>query len=696
MNGGSGAGINVGAFALLGRMIAETGRISDLFALLHEDAVACVGGRGSMLLQIDPRTTLLHPTSAFGIDQISPDPWLLQSAEGRAAQEAFTSRVPLAIDDLETRVPALAERLGARSALLVPLFHWQEPLALLVIGRPAAGPVALDRLQSVAHAFVLAIERARLQRDAEMQREVRRLLDAFARVASSALNLTTGLEVFCRDATTLFAAERTSVWLHDRHARDLVLTASSDASYLTRGTRVSIESAHSPAAIAMRRPRAEICEMAEWGQPAVPLSSTITVPLKGRRRALGTLVFEGVRVTPGTELDLLDNADVVGRELSGAVENVQLLEEVLRSRREMEKTVNSLPDLVAVCNANLQMLNVNQAFSERAALARQHMVGRLLTDFLGTDTTAWLQKLDLGGNAAQTTQSVTRELDDPVLGGRFSMTVTTLLGPQGDTIGVILVARDITPQARLEAERAALNDRLNQSEKLAALGQFVAGIAHELNNPLQAVLGHMELMRGRTGLPRELRREIGLVFREADRAAKIVRNLLVFAGRHRLSRRLVNVNTLVSKALATRAASCRAAGIEIVRRLDEKAPKILADPLLLQQAILNIVINAEQAVNSKTGGRIEASTRAWPERKLVVIEVRDTGAGIPPDALAHVFEPFYTTKEVGKGTGLGLAITYGIVQEHGGQIIAANHPDGGAVFTVELPIAPSPRTLTHD
>ncbi len=685
MNAGSGPGVNVGAFALLGRMIAETGRMADLFALLHEDAVTCAGGRCSVLLQIDPRTALLHPTSAFGIDQMSPDPWLLQSAEGRAAQEAFASHAPLVIDDLRARVPALAERLQACSAVLVPLFHWHDPLALLVVGRSAAAPVAFDRLQTVGHAFVLAIERARLQRDAEMQREVRRLLDAFARVASSALNLATGLEVFCRDATTLFAAERTSVWLHDRHARDLVLTASSDASYLTRGARVSIESAHSPAAIAMRRPRAEICDMAEWGQPATPLSSTITVPLKGRRRALGTLVLEGVRVAPGTELDLLDNADVVGRELSGAVENVQLLEEVLRSRREMEKTVNSLPDLIAVCHANLQMLNANQAFSERAGIARQHLVGRLLTDFLGAETTAWLQKLDLTGNAAQTTQSFTRELDDQVIGGRFSMTVSTLLGPQGDTIGVILVARDITPQARLEAERAALNDRLNQSEKLAALGQFVAGIAHELNNPLQAVLGHMELMRGRTGLPRELRREISLVFRESDRAAKIVRNLLVFAGRHRLSRRLVSVNTLVTKALATRGASCRAAGIEIVRRLDESAPKILADPLLLQQAILNIVINAEQAVNAKAGGRIEASTKALPKRNLVVIEIRDTGPGIPPDALAHVFEPFYTTKEVGKGTGLGLAITYGIIQEHRGQVIAGNHEEGGAVLTIELP-----------
>lgn len=675
----------VSSFALLGRMIVETGRAADMFPLLHEDAIAAVGGRCSALLQVNPRTALLHPTSAFGIDRLPPAPWMPTSAEARAADEAFGNEAPLFIEDLHARLPALAERLGTRSALLVPLFQLQEPVALLVVGLLEPVATVPDRLLSVAHAFVLAIERARLQREGELQQEVRRLLDAFSRIASSALNLTTGLEVFCRDADRLFNAERTSIWLHDRQARDLVLAASSDPSYLARGARVSIESAHSPAAVALRRPRAEIREAPQEDQAAAFVSSTITVPLKGRRRALGTLVFESVHMDPGTELDLLDNADLLGHQLSSAIENVQLLEEVLRSRREMEKTVNSLPDLIAVCDADLQLMNVNQAFAERVGLARPQMVGRLLTDFLGLDVTNWLRKLDLTGSGATATQSFTRELDDAILGGRFSTTVSTLPGPDGEPLGVILVARDITPQARLEAEHAALHDRLTQSEKLAALGQFVAGIAHELNNPLQAVLGHLELMRGRSAIPRELKREIQLVYREADRAAKIVRNLLVFAGRRRLSRRLVNINTLVGKALSSRASACRAASIEIVRRFDERAPKILADPLLLQQAILNIIINAEQAVSATGGGRIEARTKSWPARNLVVIEIRDTGPGIPPDVLAHMFEPFYTTKEVGQGTGLGLAITYGIIQEHGGQVLAANHQEGGAVLTVELP-----------
>ena len=176
------------------------------------------------------------------------------------------------------------------------------------------------------------------------------------------------------------------------------------------------------------------------------------------------------------------------------------------------------------------------------------------------------------------------------------------------------------------------------------------------------------------------------IYREADRAAKIVRNLLVFAGSRRLARRLVSLTGILQKVVALRQPACRSRDIEVVRHYDHALPRVQSDPLL-HQVFLNLVMNAEQAI-SATGrpGRIEIAARDMGDRILVT--VRDTGEGIPPEALSRIFEPFYTTKEVGKGTGLGLAIAYGIVQEHGGAISAANHPDGGAIFTVELPVPP--------
>jgi len=278
---------------------------------------------------------------------------------------------------------------------------------------------------------------------------------------------------------------------------------------------------------------------------------------------------------------------------------------------------------------------------------------------------------------------------DPKLNGSFLMTVTDLLNPEHERVGSVIVARDLTPQTKLEAEREELRKRLTQSEKLAALGQFVAGIAHELNNPLQGVLGHLELLRVTGAFPKQLRREVQTIYREADRAAKIVRNLLVFAGSRRVPRRAVSLNAVLQKVVALRAAACRAAGVEVVRHYDEKLPRVQSDPLLLHQVFLNMFMNAEHAIASTgAGGRIEITTTTAPARKMIVATVRDTGCGFAPEVLSHIFEPFYTTKEVGKGTGLGLAIAYGIVQDHGGQIIAANDPGGGAVLTVELPMKP--------
>ena len=155
--------------------------------------------------------------------------------------------------------------------------------------------------------------------------------------------------------------------------------------------------------------------------------------------------------------------------------------------------------------------------------------------------------------------------------------------------------------------------------------------------------------------------------------------------------RPVSLTAVLHKVLALRAAALRAGDIEVVRHYEEKLPRVPGDPLLLHQAFLNIVLNAEQAIAAVgRPGQIAITIAASQSADRVVTTVRDTGSGMSPDVLSRIFEPFFTTKDVGQGTGLGLAITYGIVQEHGGHIAAANHPDGGAVITVELPIIAAP------
>jgi PAS domain S-box-containing protein len=420
--------------------------------------------------------------------------------------------------------------------------------------------------------------------------------------------------------------------------------------------------------------------------PGEGATRTVTVPLRGYRRALGAVVFDGVRMDASGEIDLLDRADELGRQLSGTIDSVQLLEEVLGSRRELESLFDSLPYLIVVADERGQVVHANEAFARRLNVTRGRLSGRVLADCVGPELGAWLTAQIQASPRPDTGTPATCEIVDAVLGGTFIVTVTDRLDRDRQPAGIVFIARDLTPQSRLDVQREELRQRLSQSEKLAALGQFVAGIAHELNNPLQGVLGHIDLLHATRALPKPLRPTIRTIYREADRAAKIVRNLLMFTGSRRMTRRPVDLHTVLQKVLALRQPALRAKNIEIVRHYARRVPRVQGDPLLLHQVFLNMIMNAEQAVEARGGpGRIDITTAISKSGDRLVTTIRDSGEGIRADALPRIFEPFYTTKDVGQGTGLGLAIAYGIIQEHGGLISAANHPDGGAILTVELP-----------
>ena len=669
-------------------LLAQTSRASDVLPHLHQHALDATGGVCSLLFRHNPRNGLLQATSAFGLDALPADPWLPDPAEAALLAGAFERCTPTWVADAMREMPDLAARLGTGAALLVPLVTASSRVGLLAVGfHPPVGAAAPGADASEAgDAFIAALELFKLRQDEDLRRDLRALLEEFSASLSATLNLAAGLDIFCHGTNRLFAADRTSVWIHNRLARHLELQATSSPGADARGARVSTETTAAPAAAAMRQARADLV----YPSADAP-TATVTVPLRGCRRALGTMVIEGVRVETGGELDLLDRADELGRQLSNAIENMQLLDDVIRSRRELETTFDSSAHLVAVSDMSGRIVHVNPAFASRAGRRPEDMLDRPLADFIGPELGAWIAR-SWEASEPRGTAAATIEVVDPVLNGPFVVTVTDLLSQDREPVGRVLVARDRAPQTRTEAEREELLKRLTQTEKLASLGEFVAGIAHELNNPLQGVLGHLELLRATGAFPKQLRPEIRTIYREADRAAKIVRNLLVFAGSRRLARRSVSLNAVLQKVVVLRAPACRAMDIEVVRHYDDKLPRVQGDPQLLHQVFLNMVMNAEHAIGSAgKAGRVELTTEVAPSGDRVIATLRDTGPGIPEDGLSRIFEPFYTTKEVGKGTGLGLAIAYGIVQDHGGEIVAANHPDGGALFTVELPMSSRPR-----
>jgi len=233
------------------------------------------------------------------------------------------------------------------------------------------------------------------------------------------------------------------------------------------------------------------------------------------------------------------------------------------------------------------------------------------------------------------------------------------------------------------------HEQLLQSEKLSAMGQLISGVAHELNNPLSVVMGYAQLLLG-DAKDEALRAKAEAILSQAERAAKIVRNLLTFARKSRGDRRLLNANEILDRTIELRAYHLKVDNVEVIREIDERLGPTQGDPQQLQQVLLNLINNAHYAMTTTRGrGRLSLRTFRTRDRfgrPAIGIEVTDDGPGISPEILPHVFNPFFTTKPVGEGTGLGLAICHGIIEEHGGEITCTSVPGAGASFRVTLPM----------
>ena len=260
--------------------------------------------------------------------------------------------------------------------------------------------------------------------------------------------------------------------------------------------------------------------------------------------------------------------------------------------------------------------------------------------------------------------------------GKFSANLSPMRDEQGTVTSIVIVLTDIT-------DSTVLRDKLVHAEKMAAVGQLVAGVAHEVNNPLTAILGFADLLMENAELPEPVRKDLRVILQEAQRTKQIVQNLLSFARQMPPQRTAVQLNAILHRTIQLRSYDFNSHGIEIIEHLDEQLPEVMGDAHQLQQVFLNILNNANDAVH-EVGRPARIEIMSTKSGDAVEVSFTDNGNGIShPD---KIFDPFFTTKEVGKGTGLGLSICYGIVKEHGGEILCHNNLGGqGATFIVRLP-----------
>ncbi|MCH7838038.1 MAG: response regulator [Chloroflexi bacterium] len=343
-------------------------------------------------------------------------------------------------------------------------------------------------------------------------------------------------------------------------------------------------------------------------------------------------------------------------------------------RAHLASLAESLSDGIVLVDADLRVTSLNQAAHDHlSSLADVRLAeGATLTD----TTLAKLAEQALTSGEPTTLQELPTRAVSPER--RYLVAMAAPLAGSREGSAAVVILRDVT-------EERLMQERLLQSEKMVSVGQLVSGVAHELNNPLTGIMGFAQLLLAREELDDRTRNDVQTIYTEADRAAKIVQNLLSFARRKRTEKESANLNVLLERVLELRSYDLRVKNIEVELDLDPNLPQTMVDTNQIQQVFFNIIINAEQAMMSEEG-RGTLKVRSWRQQDAIRLSLQDDGPGIDDETLRRIFDPFFTTKQAGEGTGLGLTISYGIIDEHGGRIWAESRPGHGTAFIIELPI----------
>ena len=572
------------------------------------------------------------------------------------------------------------------SEVAVPMLHGDRTLGVLIVQSDRRGVFDaedVELLAMIARQAAAAIDNARLF---EAEREAREMAEAAARIARVALSSTTPADAASAILTILGDVAPNAgaaIGLLDRDDTIVYVAATGSAramgdARIPLGDSIArnvLPRPADPSVVDAARPPARDEDLARGG---------VVLPLAAKQRLLGVLTATAPspNTLPQATVDAL-------RRLAPTVAlaiDVQLLGESKRHQHERERmlatALATMDQPVFVLSLERRVLYANDAAVREYGYSLDELTA-LTVDVLVASAVPLRATDDLTRTPANVVvaEHVHRRRD----GSTFPATVALSFIRQdnGSPVGHVLSVRNLTDERRI-------TEQLRQSEKLAALGELVAGVAHELNNPLAGISAFAQLLLEEEALDEDQRESARLIKREADRAVGVIRDLLLFSRKAGPSAQPVDINALVQLTLRLRAYSLRSSGVQVETHLDESIPELTGDDQKLQQVILNLIVNAEYAMRGSPIKRLVIRTSH--DGDAVVVEISDTGSGMSEETLKRVFEPFFTTKPAGEGTGLGLSVSYGIVEAHSGTISVESAAGRGTTFRIVLPVL---RAFSH-
>ncbi len=622
----------------------------------------------------------------------------LNPGEGFSGK-VFTSGRPLLVKDASEDPRVSYKDAGVESMAGVPIVSKGTPLGVLGLGsRKPSHFTSLDTqlLTTIANELGVAIENSKLIGQLrEKMREIE-LINELSSVINSSLSIGTVFRIMMSEIRKLIEYDRGSILLYNEKEKNLVIYAldTNMKTTLKRGVRAPLDGLSAGWVIENNRPWINYDLAAEVRFPLdnklrdEGIRSTISIPL-GQDKILGVFNLDSTTPSKYSEKDLKILLSV-SKHIAIALENALLFEEISREKKEWEGTFDAITDMVWIEDRRQRVLRANSALLTKTGYSRMEIVGRQCGQVLDRVGIGPVECLCSGSIATKRPSFLELKGNG---GAIFHFWAYPLTDDEGQLYAIVHYLKDVTSQKRLEQQ-------LIRADKLASLGTLVAGIAHEINNPLGIIAGYSEALLERAKDRALLRlREfedfpeyLETIHNEMFRCKRILGTLLEFARPHGGTFRELDINELIKEVLLLVNHKAAKLNHNIEFRLNRELPKIYADPGSLRQLFMNIIINSMYF--TPAGGSIVIRTgmdRPSPHQpfdgdaEMITVSVSDTGPGIPGDILAKIFDPFFTTKPVGDGTGLGLAICHKIVEEHNGSIDVHSEAGNGTTFIIRLP-----------